>query len=147
AAVTVGNENVAIGRDQRCGGRVELIRAAARDGGFAEPHQHLSVRAELPDLVALAVPAEPIRYPDVSVRGDREPVWKQYQAGAEALYQLAGLVEFEDRIEVGSIAGKRRAGLHLRGRRKGAAALRDPDTLAVRIDADARCRTPAAAFR
>src|SRR5216684_3796734 len=47
AAVAVGNENVAIGRDQRRGGRVEFVRTAARNAGLAERQQHLAVGAEL----------------------------------------------------------------------------------------------------
>src|SRR5579871_161605 len=147
AAVTVGDEDIAVGRDQYSGGRIELIRPAPRNAGLAESQQHLAFRAELENLVTLAVLAEPIRHPDVSFRVDREAMRKHEKAGAEAFDQLAGLVEFEDRIKVGSVAGERHARLHLRRRRKGAAALSDPDALAVPINADAGRGAPGAALR
>src|SRR5258707_13192281 len=64
AAVTVGDENVAIGRDQRCGGGIEFVRTAARDATLAERQQQLTVRAELEALVALAFLTEPVVHPD-----------------------------------------------------------------------------------
>src|SRR5262249_10810443 len=99
AAVTIGNENVAIGRDQRRGGSVEFVGTAARNAALAKGHQQPPVGTELEDLVALAFFAEPVRHPDISFWVDREPVRKQDEAGAKALYELAGFVEFEDRIE------------------------------------------------
>ena len=80
AAVSVGDKNVAIGRDQNCGRRVELVRAAAGDAGLAERHQHLAVRAELEDLVALAVLAEAVGHPDIAVAVDVNAVRKQEQS-------------------------------------------------------------------
>src|SRR5260370_794752 len=99
AAMTVGNENVAIGCDQRRGRRVEFVRTAARNAALAEGQQQLAVGAELEDLVALAVLAEPVRHPDVSFRVDGEAVRKQYEAGGETHHELAGFVELEDWIE------------------------------------------------
>ena len=57
AAVSVGDEDIAVGRDQDVGGRVQEIVAlvVAGDAGLAQGHQHLAVRAELDDRVALAV--------------------------------------------------------------------------------------------
>src|SRR5262249_40389684 len=99
AAVTVGNEDVAVRRHQRRGGRVEFIRGAAGNARLAERQQHLAVRAELEDLVALTFLAESVRYPDISFRVDGEAVRKQDEASAETLHELAGFIELEDRIE------------------------------------------------
>ena len=68
--------------------------------GLAERHQHLAVGAELEHLVAFAVAAEAVGHPHVAVAVDVQAVREQQQAGAEALQQLAGRIEFEDRVEV-----------------------------------------------
>ena len=117
----------------------------------AERHQQLAVRAVLEHLVAdqrrrrrrerrirrraarAARPVVlPVGHPDVAVVIDVDPVREDHRPGAEAGEQLAGRVELEDRISVESEAGV------------GAAALADPDRLAVLVDVDGARRAPRA---
>ena len=140
--MSVGDEYVAVGGDQHGGRRIELVGAAAGHTGLAEGHQDFAVGTELEDLVALAVLADAVRHPHVAGAVDRESMRQHEHSGAEALYQVAVLVELEDRREVRALAAERNAGLHGRWRREGAAALGDPDALAVGVDPDAGGGTP-----
>src|SRR5262249_8320204 len=135
AAVSVADENVAIGRDQNRGRSVEGVRTVACRSGLAEREQDLAVRAELEDLVALAVLALGVGDPDVAVAVDKNSVRKPEHSGPETCHQLAGGVEFEHRSEV-------RAGTGV-----GPATLGDPDTGAVGIDRDASGGAPGSALR
>src|ERR1700722_10612472 len=74
---------------------------------LAEPHQLLAVGAELDRLMALAVLADAVGDPDVAVGIDGEAVGQHEQPRAERLHELARGVEFEDRIEVRTVAGER----------------------------------------
>src|SRR5580704_18476653 len=100
AAMPVADKDIAIGRDQHRRRRVELVRTAAGDALLAERHQHLAVRAELEDLVALAVLALAVGDPDIALRIDKNAVREHEHAGAEACDQLAGGIELEDRWQI-----------------------------------------------
>src|SRR5947207_13328373 len=66
AAMTVADENLAVGiRDDRRR-RVELVGTGAGDAGLAEPHQFFAVSRELDDLVALVAAAEPVDHPHIA---------------------------------------------------------------------------------
>src|SRR5450432_3212425 len=67
AAMAVGDENIAIGRDQYIGRHVERVVAAPGDSSLAEAHQHLSVRAELDDLKSHAALGLTVGHPDIAV--------------------------------------------------------------------------------
>src|SRR4051795_1738145 len=123
APVSVGDKNVAIGRDQNCRRRIEFVRSVAGDTGLAEPHQHPAVRTKLEDLMALSVLAEPVGDPDIAVAVHMQSMRKQEQSLAERLYQRPRRIEFEDRRQARSITGKRGARFHERGGRKRAAPL------------------------
>src|SRR5438552_2884507 len=55
AGVTLGDEDIAIGRDQNVGGLVEFARGRGNDSCLPESHQYLSIRGKLEYLVTLAV--------------------------------------------------------------------------------------------
>ena len=124
-AVTVGHEDVAVGSDEHVGGRVELILGVAGHARLAERHQHLAVGRELDDVMALAVAGAAVGDPHGAGLVHGKSVRPIHLAAAEVHQQLAGRIEFHDRIEVGALAGV------------GAAALVHPDALAVRVDGDA----------
>src|SRR5215813_10957759 len=128
AAVSVADENVAIGRDQNRGRSVEGVRTVACRSGLAEREQDLAVGAELEDLMAFAVLALGVGNPDVAVAVDKN-------SGTETFHQVSGGVEFEDGSEIRAGAGV------------GPATLGDPDTGAVGIDRDAGGGTPGSALR
>src|SRR5207248_9633664 len=64
-AVSVGHEDIAVGRDENRGGRVEFVRTVAGDTRLAEPQQNFAVRTELYDLMTLPVLAAAIGDPHV----------------------------------------------------------------------------------
>ena len=128
-------------------GALNSIRTAAGDVRLAERHQHLAVGAELENLVAFAAAAEPVGHPHVALAVDVQTVREQQQAGAEALQQFSGRIEFEDRVEVRAAARERLAGIDARRRPGFAAALADPDAGAIGIDGDRAGRTPCPALR
>ena len=92
-------------------GRVEF----ARDARLAERHEHFPVLIELDDGVTLAVLAPGVGHPHVAFTVHVNAVWKDEQAGAEALQVLAGGIELDDRRDARPGAGI------------AAAALEDPD--------------------
>src|SRR5262249_40693047 len=140
-AVTVGDEDVAIGCDHDVGRRIERIIIGAGDAGLAEGHQHFALWAELPDRVTLAGfavlrrRAAVVADPDVALAVDIETVRIIEHAGAEACEQLAARVPFLDRrnLGVGAVIA--------------AAAVEGPDRLAVAIDRNADGRTEIPAHR
>jgi hypothetical protein len=144
--MSVGDEYVAIGGDQHGGRGIELVGAAAGHADLAEGQQHFALGTELEDLVALAVLADAIRHPHVSCAVHREAMRQHEHAGTEALYQIAVLVELQDRREARAFAAERNAGLHGRWRREGAAALSYPDAFAVGVDRDAGRGAPGPAI-
>ena len=109
-AVSVGDEDVAFRRGDDVAGLVEVIRPAPRDPGGSERHQDLPFRAELEDLVALALllVARRVGDPDVPVLIHMEPVREDEQPCPEARENFAGVaVELENGIHVGTAAAVR----------------------------------------
>src|SRR5262249_22992722 len=82
AAMSVANENVAIGCDQYRGRRVERVRTVARRSGLAEREQDLAFGTEFEDLMALAVLALAVGDPDIAVVVDEDAVRKHEHSGA-----------------------------------------------------------------
>ena len=120
AAVSVGDEDVAVRRDDDGGRRVEVSGPLPGDAGLAERQQQLAVGAELEHLWPLPSLAEAVGHPDVAVAVDVNAVREQQHSGAEALHQLAGRIELEDRVELRAVAVER----HRRIRSATAAAIR-----------------------
>src|SRR6185503_17387248 len=77
----------------------------------------------------------PVGHPDVAVPVDVDAVREDHHPRAEALDQRAAAVELQDRIQ-------RRAETGVR-----AAALTDPDRLAVLVDVDGAGRSPGPSLR
>ena len=130
AAVAVGDIDVAVGRDRDVARPIERVLAVAGHAGLAERHQDLAVRAELDDDSALAVLAALVGHPDVALAVDAEAMREVEHAAAEALHEFAGRIELHDRRDSRLSAVVR------------AAAVEDPDALAVAIDLDADRRAP-----
>src|SRR5215210_397176 len=95
AAVSLGDENVAVRSGHNRGRRIELVRTASCHAGLAERHQELAVGTELQHLLAFAAAINAVRHPDIARAVDMETMRKDKQSFAEALYQLAGGIEFE----------------------------------------------------
>src|SRR5215472_10757904 len=104
-SVSVGDEDVAIGRDQDVGRPIEGLGPFARDPRLAQRHQHLSIGAELDDRVALAVAASAVGHPDVAIPVREQAVRPIDHAGTEARHQLARGVELLDRRDIRALAG------------------------------------------
>src|SRR6516164_9316348 len=96
AAMPVADEDVAVGRDQHRRRRIEFVRTGAGDALLAERHQHLAVRAELEDLMALAVLALAVGDPDIALRIDENAVRENEHAGAKTGDEFARGIELED---------------------------------------------------
>ena len=82
--MSVGDENIAIRRDDDIRRPIESVRAVAGDSCLAERHQDSSIRTELEDLVAFAVFSVAIGHPHVSFFVHADAVGKHEHAGAEA---------------------------------------------------------------
>src|SRR5215472_5039356 len=123
-AVSVGDEDVAIGRDQDIGRPIEGVGPVARDPGLAQRHQHLSIGTELDNRVALAVAVSAVGHPDVAVPVREQAVRPIDHAAGEARYQFAGGVEPLDRRDRRALAGLC------------AAPIVDPDAGSISIDVD-----------
>src|SRR5262245_10871694 len=104
--MAVGNEDVAVGRCHHGRGRVELVVAGTRNSRLAKRQQDLALRAELEHLVALALHPEAVGEPDIAVAIDMNAMREDQHAGTEGLHQLAGCIEFQDRIKRRSLTGK-----------------------------------------
>src|SRR5581483_7124066 len=128
-AVAFGDEDVAVRRDEDVVWLIEEFTVAAATL-LAENHQQPALRAEFEDLMA----ATAVGDPDVVVGVDEDAVRKREDAGAEALDQLAGRIEVQDRIERRVRAGVR------------AAAFGDPDASSVLVDVHGARRAPHASF-
>jgi len=133
--VSVGDEDVAIGRDQDIGRPIEGLGPLARDSGLAQRHQHLSIGAELDDRVALAVAASAVGHPNVAIPIREQAVRPIDHAGAEACHQLARGVELLDRRDIRALAGLC------------AAPIKHPDAGSISIDVDSDRLPPHTAFR
>ncbi len=153
--MTIGDEDVAIGRHGDSRWPVERIRSVPADAWRADRHQHLPVRADLQDLLAhrdaLSVfrrHAEDrlfvvgIGRPDIAVLVDGESVRVRKESDAEALVVAAGRIELQDgRVVFAPIhAGGVAVGLIVE------AAVKHPD-VAVRRHVDADDLSPLASLR
>src|SRR6266853_3478487 len=96
SAMSVADENVAVRSDGHRRRPIESVRTVASHSRLAKRHQHLSIRAELEDLVALSVASLGVSYPYAPIPIHEDTVRNHEQSSAEALHQLAGRVEFED---------------------------------------------------
>src|SRR5262249_41750931 len=95
--MTVGHENVAIGRDDDVGGLIERVRAGAADAGLAERHQYLPIRVELEDLIPLAAFGARIGHPEITLAVERRPMWEVEQSFSPGLEELAVRVVLQNR--------------------------------------------------
>ena len=132
AAVTIGHEDVAIGRDGDIAGLIQVIGAAAGLARRADHQQHLAVLIHLGDGLAFGaiLAGQAIADIKVALLVDGESVRPDKQARADGLERLAGgKVEFIDRGDGRAVAGV------------GAAAADCPH-IALGIHVDARGRTP-----
>src|SRR5262249_24806968 len=109
AAVAFADEDVAVWGDQDVARFVQRGRWIARHAACAELEQDFAVRAELDDRVPQAFRVRKfleflrrgpalVGDPDVAVLVDVDAVGKEDLAGAEALEQLASLIELHDRV-------------------------------------------------
>ena len=84
SAMSVGDKNIAVGRDDDIGGRVESVLAVAGESRLAERQQYFSVTAKLEDLMSFAVFTQAIGHPHIAVLVHRDAVGKDEEARAEA---------------------------------------------------------------
>src|SRR5882724_1258317 len=127
----IRNENVAVRRCHDVAGPIESVGPVAGNTRLAERHQHLSVRAELEHLVALAILTGRVARPDVAVPVDVETVRLIEHPLAEHLQDLARRIELDDGREVRADTGAFPAPLE-----------RPDVALAVYIDPDGRPPLP-----
>src|SRR5205807_1539571 len=126
-AVAVGDEYVAIGRDQDIGWLAEHVWRISGDPRFTERHQDLAILIEFHDRVALAVVhGAPVADPDIVVFVDQKPMRVVEHSAAKALHQLAAGIELHDRVE---------SRLRAIGRRL--AAVEGPVALAIAVHVEA----------
>src|SRR5215210_5353440 len=105
--VSVGDEDVSVGRGDDVGGLVELARIVSRHPRLAQAQQYGAPRAELDHLMTLrpGVVREEVRDPDVPLAIHMEPVGRDERSGTEAGQHLSGLaIEFENRVHVVAVA-------------------------------------------
>ena len=133
--VVINNINIAVRRHQDIGGPIERVWAIACHAGLAQGHQELSLRAELHDRLPLAVFGSAVADPDVVFAVHENSMGIIEHSGAEAGHEVAGSVELHDRREI-------RAGAIIRR----AAAVKDPDALAIAIDIHPDSRAPLASL-
>ena len=135
-AVSLRNQDVAVGREDDVAWLVQRLRRIARRPAFANGHQQLAVRTEFEDLVAFALRVWKFRellrrgrtlvsHPDVAVLVHLKAVRENHHACAEALDDFAGWIELENRVD-----GRSGAGIS-------AAAVVRPDAFAVGIEINA----------
>src|SRR5437764_11795016 len=113
--MSVGDENIAIRRDDDIRRPIESLRAVAGDSWLAERHQHSSIRTELEDLVAFAVFSVAIGYPHVSFFVHADAVGKHEHAGAEASKSLpdGSNSRIGDRFEPAQLFAPHRSATHI----------------------------------
>src|SRR5262245_63482106 len=117
-AVSVRDENVAVGRSDDIGRLIEGVRAVAGDSNFAERQQDLSIRTELDDDVSLPdrclsrrAGRDSVGHPDVSVSVHMHAVREYEHPLAEAVHELDRRIKLEDGRHLRSHAGVRSASL------------------------------------
>src|SRR5258708_11960351 len=129
AAMPVTDDDVAIAGNRDIRRSVEHVGAFTCDTGFAERQQHLALRTELDDLVALAIATSVVSRPHVALAVYVETMGVVEETLAEAHHKFSGGIEFSDGI-------KRRVDTVF-----DSTPVEDPDALAVGIDIDA-CHLP-----
>ncbi|HEY1982039.1 MAG TPA: hypothetical protein VGH13_18360 [Xanthobacteraceae bacterium] len=135
-AVSVGDKDVTVGRGDHIRWGIEHSRLVSGLTGFAERHEHLTVRRKLCDGVTFAVFAAPIGDPDIARSIDKKAVRPIDHAAAEIRNNLAVAIQFHHRIKRRSHAGV------------AAATLENPKCLAVAmVDFDANGRAELAPVR
>ena len=113
APVPVAHEDIAVlGGDDVAREAEQPIGSVTRDTQLTERQQHLTLRTELDDHVALArrvgvvrVRAPPVGHPDVAVAVHVQPVREEEQPGTDGRRDVAVGVELENRVEVRPGAG------------------------------------------
>ena len=108
----LGDEDLAVRRDDDVGRLVERVRAVAGDAGLAERHQQLAVGTELEDLMAFAARRPRVGHPDVAVAIDREAVRERRTSLRPTTSAVCPTVELEDRRFGSSGAGILEAAMH-----------------------------------
>ena len=92
----VADKDVAIRGNGHGGRPIKSVWAIAGDSRLTERHQDLSIRVELEDLLALSIFSLGVSCPHISVPIHKDAVRDHEHPRAEALHQLAGMIEFED---------------------------------------------------
>src|SRR5262249_26645974 len=105
AAVSVGDKDIAIGSHKHVGRLVEGVVALTGNSGLTQGQQNPAFRAELEQLMPLAVSALGICDPHVAFAVYEDAVRKNEESLTEGLEELAGSVESENRRQVGSGTG------------------------------------------
>src|SRR5215831_15360766 len=123
-AVSVGDEDIAVGRHNHVGGRVEMGGVLAGLARRAERHQHLAVRRKLHDGVArlLGLVGAPVGDPDVVVLIDKKAMAEVGHPGGETRHHAPGSIILVERRDVGALAAV------------AAATVVNPHALAVAVD-------------
>ncbi len=98
--MAVGDENVAIRGDQHVRGSVEGVIPGARNARLTQPHQQLTLGAELQYLVSLALFALCISNPDVVLVVDKNTVGPDKKSGAETSLQATLSVEHQNGVDI-----------------------------------------------
>jgi len=76
---------------------IKSVWSIASDSRLTKRHQDLSIRVELEDLLALSIFSLGVGCPHVPVSIHKDAVRNHEHPRAEAFYQLAGMIKFEDR--------------------------------------------------
>src|SRR6267378_1300113 len=107
----VADKDVAIRGNGHGGRPIKSVWAIAGDSRLAERHQNLPVRAKLENLLALSIFSLGVSCPHISVPIHKDAVRNHEHPRAEAFYQLAGMIKFEDRRFGPALAGVSSASL------------------------------------
>src|SRR6266699_2210878 len=94
--MSVADENIAVRRNHDVGRSVEHIRPLAGDASLSERHQDFSIRAELEDLMTLAIFPLCIGDPYITVWCHGHAVGVREHVRAKTLEQLARAIKLED---------------------------------------------------
>src|SRR5262249_47569395 len=97
SAMAVGDIDVAIGRDDDTARPVQEAGTVAGHSGLTQGHQHLALRAEFDNHVALAVLRALVGYPHIALVVDIKAMRLVEHVGAERPDELAGGIELLDR--------------------------------------------------
>src|SRR2546430_2164568 len=95
-AMSIGDENVAVGSDHNGGGAIEGILAIAGDSSLAQRQQNLPIGAEFENLVPLAVFSFCVSGPHVPVLVHGETVRKHKHSCAKAVHEFTRRIELEN---------------------------------------------------